>query len=92
MVEQRQPSPRRSRLAPDEIGAAADQHPVALTTGSAIHPDEQECMPVRVVVTDVRIRFWSMVTLLVQLALAAIPAVMVLAATAWALAMLIPRR
>jgi hypothetical protein len=38
----------------------------------------------RVVVVDVKIHFWSMVVLLVKWAIAAIPAVIILFALAWA--------
>jgi len=58
-----QSQPRRSRLAPEEsvttIGA-----PLSLsTTEQTGRHQEHDDTPMRVVVTDVRIKFWSMVTL-----------------------------
>lgn len=43
----------------------------------------------RVVVTDVKIPFWSMVVLLVKWAIAAIPAMIILFALAWAVGIVI---
>jgi hypothetical protein len=43
----------------------------------------------RVVVVDVKIHFWSMVVLLVKWALAAIPAMLILLALAWAASVLL---
>ena len=87
-----QAQPRRSRLAPEEsvttIGA-----PLSLsTTEQTERHREHHDTPMQVVVTDVRIKFWSMVTLLVKLALAAIPAALILVTAVWMLAMLIPKR
>lgn len=87
-----QAQPRRSRLAPEEsvttIGA-----PLSLsTTEQTGRNREHDDTPMRVVVTDVRIKFWSMVTLLVKLALAAIPAALILVTAVWMLAMLMPKR
>lgn len=80
------------RLAPEEsvttIGA-----PLSLsTTEQTGRHQEHDDTPMQVVVTDVRIKFWSMVTLLVKLALAAIPAALILVTAVWMLAMLMPKR
>lgn len=87
-----QAGPRRSRLAPEE-GVTTISAPLSLsTTEQTGRHQEHDDTPMRVVVTDVRIKFWSMVTLLVKLALAAIPAALILVTAVWMLAMLMPKR
>lgn len=94
MPERSQSGTRRSRLAPEETGSEADHQ-----TASPDAPDltvmpthRHDADPSPVVVTDVRIKFWSMVTLLVQLAVAAVPAVLLLSTMVWILLLLLPRR
>lgn len=87
-----QAQPRRSRLAPEESVTTIGVPLSLSTTEQTGRHQEHDDTPMRVVVTDVRIKFWSMVTLLVKLALAAIPAALILVTAVWMLAMLMPKR